>query len=209
MAHLTPDFVLFELLARYRLMACEIRQFAAADEAQWLRCRALAFLDTAYFDDVVPNKQPSDDAIELVAVHDSVIVGILDATLEGTTATIAVHPDFRRQSLATRLLEEGVARATRRGATTIEAWTRDDAWVLAWYRALGFVEDSHYLHVCADYRAGAGEPADAVTSHHGLQAVKVFLHAELDSESESASPLQARARLPSLQPPRRRLNTSR
>ncbi len=168
-------------------MAFVIRQFVATDEAPWLRCRALAFLDTAYFDDVVPSKQSSDDAIELVALHDSLIVGILDATLQGTVATIetvAVHPDFRRQSLATRLLEEGMARAAQCGATVIEAWTRDDAWVLAWYRALGFVEDSHYLHVYADYRAGAGEPADAVTSHLGLQAVEVFLNAELDAEPE-------------------------
>lgn len=168
-------------------MADAIRQFVAADEAQWLRCRALAFLDTAYFDDVVPSKQPSDDAIELVAVQDGLIVGILDATLEGGTATldtIAVHPDFRRQALATRLLKEGMARAGKRGTTTVDAWTRDDAWVLAWYHALGFVEDSHYLHVYADYRAGAGEPADAVTSHQGLQAVSVFLHAELEAEPE-------------------------
>lgn len=168
-------------------MAFAIRQFVAADEAQWLRCRALAFLDTAYFDDVVPSKQHSDDAIELVALHDSRIVAILDATLEGTVATIdtiAVHPDFRRQSLATRLLNESMTYAAGCGASTIEAWTRDDAWVLAWYRALGFVEDSHYLHVYANYRAGAGEPADAVTSHPGLQAMKVFLHAELETEPE-------------------------
>lgn len=168
-------------------MAFEIREFAPADEAQWVRCRVLAFLDTAYFDDVVPAKQPSRDAIELVAVHESLIIGILDATLEGAIATIdtiAVHPDFRRQSVATQLLEEGIARAAKREASTIEAWTRDDAWVLAWYHALGFVEDSHYLHVYADYRARAGEPADAVTSHHGLNAVTVFLHAELDTETE-------------------------
>lgn len=168
-------------------MAAEIRQFVSADEAQWLRCRALAFLDTAYFDDVVANKQPSQDAIELVAVHDGLIVGILDATIEkaiATVDTIAVHPDFRRQSIATRLLKEGMAGAAKRGATTIDAWTRDDAWVLAWYRARAFVEDEHYLHVYADYRAQAGEPSDAVTSHDRLQAVKVFLHAELDAETE-------------------------
>jgi ribosomal protein S18 acetylase RimI-like enzyme len=186
---LAPDSGLWSRRFDERIgsVAFEIREFIPADEAQWLRCRVLAFLDTAYFDDVVPSKQPSRDEIELVAVHDSLIIGILDVTLEGAIATIdtiAVHPDFRRQSLATRLLEEGIARAAKRGATAIEAWTRDDAWVLAWYHALGFVEDSHYLHVYADYTARVGEPADAVTSHHGLKAVKVFLHAELDTEAE-------------------------
>ncbi len=32
-------------------------------------------------------------------------------------------------------------------ATTIEAYTRDDAQALAWYRAQNLTESEHYLHV--------------------------------------------------------------
>ena len=47
------------------------RPFEAGDEAGWVRCRVLAFLDTAYFDDVHPHKEWYEGrAIELVAEVD-------------------------------------------------------------------------------------------------------------------------------------------
>lgn len=96
-----------------------IRNYSRADEKGWLRCRALAFLDTAYYDDVYREKERySNPAIELVAEHDGEVVGILDAELDGDSRVtsggpapagmiwhIAVHPDFRRRGIASRLQE--------------------------------------------------------------------------------------------------------
>lgn len=37
-------------------MSYTIREYTSADETSWLHCRVLAFLDTAFYDDVVPAK---------------------------------------------------------------------------------------------------------------------------------------------------------
>lgn len=170
-----------------RLVPVEVRDYEPADEQAWLRCRVLSFLGTAYFDDVVPAKKSPAAGAELVAVDSGVVVGVLDLSVEGTLATIdtiAVHPDHQGRGIGTRLLKQACIRAAALGAATIEAWTRDDDPVLRWYRARGFAEDGHYLHVYADFYVSAGEPADAVQSRPGLEPIKVFLHAELDREAE-------------------------
>jgi hypothetical protein len=33
------------------------------------------------------------------------------------------------------------------GMVTLDAWTRDLPGTLRWYRAMGFIESDHYLHV--------------------------------------------------------------
>jgi ribosomal protein S18 acetylase RimI-like enzyme len=95
-----------------------------------------------------------------------------------------VHPDHQRRGIGTTLFERALVRAAALGATTIDAWTRDDEPTLSWYRARGFTESGHYLHVYADYHANAAEPAGAVQSRPGLDPVKVFLHAAIDHETE-------------------------
>lgn len=79
-------------------MSYTIREYTTADETAWLRCRVLAFLHTAYFDDVLRSK-PDGQApgLELVAVDGTgSVVGIMDTSIDGALATIdtvAVHPD--------------------------------------------------------------------------------------------------------------------
>ncbi|MEV5600880.1 GNAT family N-acetyltransferase [Streptomyces sp. NPDC052299] len=58
-----------------------------------------------------------------------------------------MHPDHRRCGLGQHLLERTLEWARSAGATTVDAWTRDDTDTLAWYHALGFGESDHYLHV--------------------------------------------------------------
>ena len=168
-------------------MPVDIRDYEPADEQAWLRCRVLSFLGTAYFDDVMPAKSTPEVGAELVALETNTIVGVLDLSVEGTLATIdtvAVHPDYQRRGIGTRLFKLACGRAALLGADTIEAWTRDDESTLRWYRARGLAESSHYLHVYADYYAKVGEPADAVQSRPGLQPIKVFLHGDLVDEDE-------------------------
>jgi ribosomal protein S18 acetylase RimI-like enzyme len=163
----------------------QVRDYEPADEQSWLRCRVLAFLGTAYFDAVVTAKPAAGAA--LVAVESGSVVGILDLSADGglaTIDTIAVHPDHQHRGIGTRLLELACARGAALGAGTIDAWTRDDAATLRWYRARGFSESGHYLHVYADHYVSAAEPASAVQGRPGLKPVKVFLHAALDQEAE-------------------------
>lgn len=59
-------------------MPVQVRDYQPADEQDWLRCRVLAFLGTAYFDDVMTAKTSPVIGAELVAVDDDIVVGVLD-----------------------------------------------------------------------------------------------------------------------------------
>ena len=169
-------------------MSYTIREYTPADETAWLRCRVLAFLDTSFYDSVVPSKPAIDDpGLELVAVDETGgVVAIMDTGIEGGLATIdtvAVHPDHRRRGLGRQLLERTLQWARAQGATTLDAWTRDDADTLAWYRSAGFAESDHYLHVYAFYYTDPAEPARAIAEPRpGLRPMLVFGHAPLTDE---------------------------
>lgn len=69
------------------------------------------------------------------------------------------------------------------GVPTLDAWTRDDQDTLRWYRAMGFTESGHYLHVYANYYTDAGEPDRAIGERRtGLRPMMAFLHANLRDE---------------------------
>jgi ribosomal protein S18 acetylase RimI-like enzyme len=173
----------------HRRVSAEIRDYRPGDEQAWLRCRVLAFLGTAYFDDVCTSKPVLARGAALVAADqaDQAIVGILDLSVDGALATIdtiAVHPDCQGAGVGTALFERACVKAAALGAVTIDAWTRDDEPALAWYRARGFAESAHYLHVYADYYVSAAEPPAAVIARPDLEPMKVFLHAPLAREEE-------------------------
>jgi ribosomal protein S18 acetylase RimI-like enzyme len=165
-----------------------VRDYSISDEPSWLRCRILSFLNTAYFDDVVTTKpQVKAPGFELVAVtpHDTV-VGLIDVAIDDTVATIdtlAVHPDYQHRGIGRALFDHALKRGRANSLTSISAWTRDDAAALGWYRAMGFGESDHYLHVFANYAIDPGEPARAVErTRPGLHLVSAFLHAKLADE---------------------------
>jgi ribosomal protein S18 acetylase RimI-like enzyme len=136
-----------------------VRPFDPADEVGWVRCRVLAFLDSAFYDDVERHKPRYENpAIELVADDDGAIVGLLDLECDtpalaarpgrgGMVWNLAVHPDHRRRGIAAALLAETERRARDAGLARLEAWTRDDAHVQRWYESHGFVQVDGYLHV--------------------------------------------------------------
>lgn len=140
----------------------EIRSYHKTDEKNWVRCRTLAFLDTAYFDNVLREKeQYENSSIELVAIQNGIVAGLLDIEYEtepGSVCTgksglggmiwhMAVHPDFQRHGIGEKLLAEAEIKARGKGLAYLEAWTRDDEWVNNWYEKHRFQQTSDYLHV--------------------------------------------------------------
>ncbi|KMK76939.1 GNAT family acetyltransferase [Alkalihalobacillus pseudalcaliphilus] len=128
----------------------------------WIRCRVLAFLDTAYYDNVLKEKEKyANPSIELVAEINGQIIGLLDIEYEkeeGTVCSrgkgkggmiwhIAVHPDYRRAGVGQKLLQKAEEISKELGLNRLEAWTRDDMWVNKWYKKNGFEEVDSYLHV--------------------------------------------------------------
>jgi ribosomal protein S18 acetylase RimI-like enzyme len=165
----------------------EIRRYEDSDEQGWVRCRVLAFLDSAFFDDVRREKEHYDGpAVELVAVSDDLVVGLLDLELEpapgvlwdtdargGVIWHVAVHPDFRRRGIASALVGRAFQLARAARLEIVQAWTRDDAWVQAWYEACGFRKRYSYLHVYLRPHEVAGE---VTMRTEGLRPVLAFAH---------------------------------
>jgi len=162
----------------------QIRAYRPSDEELWLRCRVLSFLHTAYFDDVMVSKPHYDHpSVELVAVADGLVVGVLDAAVRddlATIETIAVHPDHQAQGIATGLLDQALPQLRSLGATELDAWTRDDPPALRWYAGQGFVETENYVHV----HLSGTETAHAVVHTQGFAVVEAFLHADAANESD-------------------------
>jgi GNAT superfamily N-acetyltransferase len=139
-----------------------IREYKITDEIGWVRCRTLSFLNTAYFDNVLNKKESYENpAIELVAELDGKIVGLIDIECEKEEKTvcsrgeglggmiwhIAVHPDYYRQGIGEKLLQEAEKRAISLGLNRFEAWTRDDRWVQNWYEKMLFNKVDSYYHI--------------------------------------------------------------
>lgn len=178
-------------------MDFSIRGYTDLDEPSWLRCRALSFLGSSYYDDVKTVRTSFDDeAIRLVAVQprpegmttpgDEEVVGVLDVELweedgapVATIDTIAVHPDHQRAGIAGALLDQALDTLRDNQVRWLDAYTREDPEACAWYAAHGFVVDQTYLHV---YKGGDENAEDATgdegfTAPFGLGApVKGFFH---------------------------------
>lgn len=162
-----------------------IRQYLDVDEPSWVRCRALSFLGSQYYDDVKPQRTRFErPALCLVAVLDQEVVGILDVEIDGASATIdtiATHPDHGQQGIASALLTSALPMLKDRGITTLDAWTREDVAANAWYQRHGFAEEFRYLHVYKDWDGAA----EGFTSPPGLSSpVRVFAHAQIEHESD-------------------------
>ena len=139
-----------------------IRHYTEKDEQGWLRCRVLSFLNTAYFDNVLREKETYENpASELIAIIDDQVVGLIDIEYENEPKTvctekdsvggmiwhIAVHPDYQRRGIGEKLLEAATIEAKKLQLTYLEAWTRDDKWVQSWYEKMDFKQTYAYYHL--------------------------------------------------------------
>ena len=167
----------------------QIRAYEESDEPSWLRCRLNAFFDTCYYDDVWRARHsdlsdPADATVDLVAVEDGAVVGILDVSVRGELATIenvCVLPEYRGAGVATRLLREACARLAGSGVRVLDAWTREDEAAIRWYVGRGFAEEFTYLHVYTEYCGARG----MVGEHPPYSPVVVFAHARREHEEQA------------------------
>lgn len=173
-----------------------IRKYGPKDEQGWVRCRVLAFLDSAYYDNVLREKEHYEHpAIELVAEIDQQIVGLIDIEYEtehgsvcskrsglgGMIWHVAVHPDYRKRGIAAALLQAAEKLAKQEGIVRLEAWTRDDEWVNQWYEKQGFEWRESYLQV---FMEGTQE-IDSVLQNHNSELIPVLAFAHfLGQEKE-------------------------
>lgn len=142
-----------------------IRKYEDKDELGWVRCRVLSFLDSAYFDNVLREKEHyNSPSVGLVAEIDGKIVGLIDVEYEieegkvcycnnglgGVIWHLAVLPEHRNRGISTLLLNRAIDILKDKGIKRLEAWTRDDIWVNDWYRNRGFKLKEQYLHVYAE-----------------------------------------------------------
>ncbi|MGG4178960.1 GNAT family N-acetyltransferase [Virgibacillus pantothenticus] len=163
----------------------KIRPYHSNYEKGWLQCRVLAFLETAYYDNVLREKETYDHkAIELVAIQQDKIVGLIDVEYESEKNTVctgenglggmiwhlAVHPDYQRLGIGHQLLNRAERMASEKGINYLEAWTRDDEWVLNWYQKNGFHPVHSYLHVFLEGKSETSYLKSEVDNFYPVQA---------------------------------------
>ena len=95
---------------------------------------------------------------------------------------LAVHPDYQRNGIARRLLNEAIQILAHKNVNRLEAWTRDDFWVNKWYESNGFMKKDTYYHV---YLEGKEELNDVLElKMSNLHPVQAFAHYVGDKPAE-------------------------
>lgn len=176
----------------------QIREYRDGDAESWVRCRALSFLGSSYYDDVRPHRLPLEQpALGLVAVGPrprgvrtpgpDQVVGILDVEVweddgvtRATIETVATHPDHARHGIAAALLQRALAWLQEQGAATLDAWTREDEAANAWYRRHGFTLRDEYLHV---HKRWDDDDTGFISPEPLSAPVLAFAHARLEDET--------------------------
>ena len=172
-----------------------IRPYNLSDEENWLKCRLVSFHDSAYYDDVYTKKPIFDNSsLELVAEIDGKIIGVLylekdnkdgsicycKSELGAMVWTIAVLPDYRRFGIASQLILKVVDWAKSKDIDFIEAWTRDDKWVLDWYESVGFSRFHSYWHI---YFKGDNAKSLFESNDQDISPQSVFAHSNKDPKT--------------------------
>ena len=172
-----------------------IRPYNSSDEENWLKCRLVSFHDSAYYDDVYTKKPTFDNpSLELVAEINGKIVGIIDLEKDNKDGsvcycktglgamvwTIAVLPDYRRLGIASQLILKSVDWAKSKEIDFIEAWTRDDKWVLDWYESLDFNRFHSYWHI---YFKGDNAKSLFESNDKDIAPESVFAHSNKDPKT--------------------------
>ncbi len=148
----------------------QIRPYRTEDEAGWVRCRVLSFLDCSYWNDIKREKERyAGPAICLVAEVAGEIVGLLDVEADSEELTcrdgpgavlwhLAVLPAYRRLGVARQLWRRAKEELLEWGVTYCEVWTQEDEAANRFYQSEGFrlAADRCWLRCYVSGRACAG-----------------------------------------------------
>ena len=152
----------------------KIQTYDSTYEKSWIYTKALSYLFSPFFDDMSRSKdefteEPYQDSVELIAVEDAQVVGLLDIgiyTAEASRsyayypgekiayfANLAVHPDFQNQRIAGQLFQSAWEKLYEKKVEALIIFTRDG-------------ERANYLYqkwggklICQDYLV-VGRPKD-------------------------------------------------
>lgn len=104
----------------------KIQTYDSTYERSWVYTKALSYLFSPFVDDMSRSKdefteEPYQDSIDLIAVEDDQVVGVLDIGIYTEEAShaypyypgekiayfanLAVHPDFQNQGIASQLFK--------------------------------------------------------------------------------------------------------
>ena len=123
----------------------KIQIYDSTYEKSWIYTKALSYLFSPFFDDMSRSKdefteEPYQDSIELIAVEDDQVVGLLDIgiyTEEAShsyaypgeniayIANLAVHPDFQNQGIASQLFQTAREQLHEKKVEALVIFTRD------------------------------------------------------------------------------------
>lgn len=121
-----------------------IKHYSSDYEKSWVYCKALAYLYSDFFDDISREKDDFtdfyEDSIELVALDDDVVVGLLDIGIYSREnsrayayyscdkvayfANLAVHPDYQGQGIADKLFAQAEVFLREKGVEALAIFTR-------------------------------------------------------------------------------------
>ena len=129
-----------------------IRDYCDKDEQAWIRCRAIAFLDCSYWNDVKTEKETyNKPSISLIAEHAGKVIGFIDTEIDSENAScnkkgernsviwhLGVLPEYRKLSVAKNLWEETKKKLLEENIHYCEVWTQEDEPANSFYRKMGF-----------------------------------------------------------------------
>lgn len=144
----------------------EIRSYSNKDEKDWVYTKALSYLYSPFFDDMETSKTKFNpdiykDSIELVAVIEGRIVGIIDIGIynEDTSrnymyyqgnsvayfTNLAVHPDYQKKGIAKKMFEVALNKLIEKKVEALSIFTRKSDATLELYKKWGA------KLICMDY----------------------------------------------------------
>ena len=152
----------------------KIQIYDSTYEKSWIYTKALSYLFSPFFDDMSRSKdefteEPYQDSIELIAVEDDQVVGLLDIGIYTEEAShpyayypgvkiayfanLAVHPDFQNQGIASQLFQTAREQLHEKKVEALVIFTRDGEQANHLYQKWGG------KLICQDYLV-VGRPKD-------------------------------------------------
>ncbi|MHA1976733.1 MAG: GNAT family N-acetyltransferase [Candidatus Hodarchaeales archaeon] len=144
-------------------MDYRIKKYKTEFEEEWLECLKETFYTSLYYDTILKSKPRYEEPIlELITLHGNKVVAFLDIELIppteqlcgkddahcGQITLIGVHPKYRRQKIATNLLEFAINEINKnKRINRLEISFREDIGIRNWFDSMNFQQCAKYFEV--------------------------------------------------------------